>query len=150
MGIKVVANNKKAFHNYNIGDRWEAGMELMGTEVKAIRAGKVNLSDGWVDLTANGEAILNEIHISKYSHGNQMNHDEKRPRRLLLHRKEIIKLTRLVEEKGMAIVPIKIYMKGQWIKIEIAVGKGKKLHDKRESAKKKDADREISRAIRRG
>ncbi len=148
MGIKVISKNKKAFHDYEIGDRFEAGIELTGTEVKALRAGKVNLSDGWIDISSAGEAWLKEAHIGHYSHGNIMNHAEKRERRLLLNKRELVKLTRSMQEKGFSIVPIKIYFKGHYIKLEIALGKGKKSFDKRESAKKKDANREIARAMR--
>jgi SsrA-binding protein len=148
-GIKVVASNRKAFHEYTIGESWEAGLVLTGTEVKSVRAGKVNLSDGWVDIDGRGEAWLLEVHISPYSHGNLMNHPEKRSRKLLLQRKEIIKITHAIEAQGMSLVPIKIYMKGQRVKVEIALARGKKLHDKRDSQKKKDADREVSRAMRR-
>ncbi|MFW7379381.1 MAG: SsrA-binding protein SmpB [Oligoflexus sp.] len=148
MGIKVISKNKKAFHNYEIGDSMEAGIELLGTEVKALRAAKVNLGDGWVDIVNNSEAYLREVHIGHYSHGNIMNHEERRDRRLLLHKREIHKLIRAIDEKGYSVVPLKIYFKGRYIKIEIALGKGKKSYDKRESSKKKDANREISRALK--
>lgn len=148
MGIKVLASNKKAFHNYQITDRWEAGIVLQGTEVKSLRGGKANLTDGWVDFI-NDEAILMDVHISHYSHGNVMNHEETRPRKLLLSHKEIVRLQNLVAEKGFAILPLKIYFKDRWIKVEIGLGKGKKLHDKRESKKEKDAQRAIARAMKR-
>ena len=147
-GIKVISSNKKAFHEYNIGDKWEAGIELKGTEVKALRDGRVNLSDGWIDISGRSEAILKEVHIGHYTHGNIMNHAERRDRRLLLHRHEIDKLQSAVEEKGFSLVPIKIYFKGARIKIEIAVGRGKKQHDKRQASKEKDAKKEIARAMR--
>ncbi len=146
-GIKVIASNKKAFHEYTIGDKYEAGLSLQGTEVKALRDGRVNLSDGWVDLSEH-EAILREVHIGHYSHGNIMNHMERRPRRLLLHANEIAKLGRAVKEKGFSLVPLKIYFKGSYIKIEIGLGKGKKSHDKREASKEKDAKREIHRVMK--
>lgn len=148
MGIKVISKNKKAFHNFDIGDSFEAGIELVGTEVKALRGGKVNLGDGWIDINQNQEAVLKEAQIGHYSHGNIMNHEERRPRRLLLHRREIDKLERAVTEKGLSIVPLKIYFKGRYIKLEIALGKGKKAYDKRESSKKKDANKEIQRAMK--
>jgi len=148
-GITVVASNRKAFHEFTIGESWEAGLVLTGTEVKSVRAGKVNLSDGWIDIDGRGEAWLVEVHISPYSHGNIMNHPEKRARKLLLQRKEIIKITHAIEAQGMSIVPIKVYLKGQRVKVEIALARGKKLHDKRDSQKKKDADREVARAMRR-
>jgi len=148
MGIKVISKNRKAFHNYEVSDSFEAGIELRGTEVKALRAAKVNLGDGWVDIVNGSEAFLREVHIGHYSHGNIMNHDERRDRKLLLHKREIIKLTRAISEKGFSVVPLKIYFKGRFIKVEIALGKGKKGYDKRESSKQKDANREISRALK--
>ena len=148
MGIKIISKNRKAFHNYEVGDRWEAGIALLGTEVKALRATKVNLGDGWVDITQDGRAVLREVHIGQYDFGNRANHDERRPRPLLLHKKEIHKLSRAMSEKGFSIVPLKIYFKGRHIKVEIGLGKGKKAYDKRESSKKKDASREISRAMK--
>lgn len=147
MGIKVISKNRKAFHNFEIGDSYEAGIALLGTEVKALRAAKVNLTDGWIDIS-NGEAWLKDIHIGHYAQGNRHNHDESRNRRLLLKKKEISKLNRLISEKGYSIVPIKIYFKDSIIKVEIAIGKGKKLHDKRDAAKKKDAQKEIARAVK--
>lgn len=147
-GIKVISSNKKAFHNFEIGEKWEAGIALTGTEVKALRDGRVNLSDGWVDITDDLQAILMEVHIGHYSHGNIMNHAERRERRLLLHQKELVKLSRQVHERGLSVVPTKIYFRGRYIKLEIAIGRGKKSYDKRESAKTKDANREISRAMK--
>ena len=148
MGIKIISKNRKAFHNYEIGEKMEAGIELRGTEVKALRAAKVNLGDGWVDITRNTEAVLKDIRIGHYEFGNRQNHDENRPRRLLLHKRELIKLGRAVNEKGFSIVPLKIYFKGSYIKVEIGLGKGKKHYDKRESAKKKDANRDMARALK--
>lgn len=147
-GIKIIAKNKRAFFEYEILDTWEAGLQLQGTEVKSLRAGKVNLSDGWVDFQED-EAFLRDIHISPYSHGNLMNHEERRSRRLLLHRREIIRLMQQTEEKGMTVVPLKIYFKSSWIKVELGLGRGKKLHDKRDTTKKREADREIARAMKR-
>jgi SsrA-binding protein len=148
MSIKILSNNNRAYHEYFIDDKIEAGIALTGTEVKAARTGKVNLSDGWVEITDKGEAWLREVHISRYSHGNQMNHEEKRSRRLLLHRREIAKLAEKTQEKGLTVVPLKMYFKNQFIKVEIGVAKGKKLHDKRETSKKKEADRDMQRAMR--
>jgi len=148
MGIKVLVTNRKASHDYELMDRLEAGISLVGTEVKALRAGKANLTDGWVDVEQ-GEAILRDISIGHYSHGNQMNHQETRPRKLLLKKREIKKLQQKINEKGLTVIPIKLYFKEQFIKVEIALAKGKKLHDKRESEKTRDANREIHRAIRR-
>jgi SsrA-binding protein len=147
MGIKIIANNKKAFHEYEITEKLEAGVELQGTEVKSLRNGKVNLSDGWINIE-NEEAILKQVHISHYTHGNIFNHNETRERKLLLHKKEILKMERAIATKGLTLVPLKIYLKKGWVKIEIGLGKGKKLHDKRQSAKKKDADRQIARAMK--
>lgn len=147
MGIKIISNNKKAFHEYEIVEKLEAGIELKGTEVKSLRNGKVNLSDGWVSIDK-GEAILKQVHISHYSHGNIHNHLETRERKLLLHKKELIKLERSISTKGLTLVPLKIYLKKGWFKLEIGLGKGKKLHDKRQSQKKKDADRQIARALK--
>lgn len=145
--LKVISKNRRAFHEYEIGERLEAGLQLSGTEVKALRAGKVNLAEGWVDIE-NGEAWLKDTHIGHYSHGNIMNHFETRPRRLLLHKREIIKLTRSCTDKGLTIVPTEIYFSGSKIKLEIAVAKGKKSHDKRDATKKREADREIERAMK--
>ena len=147
MSIKVLVSNRKAFHEYTVEDKYESGIVMTGTEVKSLRAGKANINDGWVDVM-NSEAFLLEAHISHYEQGNRYNHIEKRPRKLLLHRAEINKITRKIEEKGYTIVPLKIYFKDNLIKVEIALAKGKKLHDKRDAAKKKDSDREMKRALR--
>jgi len=144
-GIKVISSNKKAFHNYEIGEKWEAGIALKGTEVKALRDGRVNLSDGWVNITDDLEAVLMEIQIGHYTFGNLMNHEERRNRKLLLHAQEIGKLAKAVKQKGLSVVPTKIYFKGSFVKVEIAIGRGKKTHDKRESIKEKDVKRELSR-----
>lgn len=148
MGIKVISKNKKAYHNYQIGDTFEAGIALVGTEVKALRAAKINLGEGWVDISNQEEAWLKDVHIGHYSHGNRQNHDETRPRRLLLKKYEIKRLARKLNEQGFALVPTKVYFKRSYIKVEIGLGKGKKLHDKRESSKAKDANREMSRALK--
>ena len=147
MGIKIISNNKKAFHEYEILEKFEAGIELVGTEVKSLRNGKVNLSEGWISLK-NSEALLKQVHISHYSHGNIFNHDETRDRRLLLHKKEIFKLDRATTSKGLSVVPLKLYLKKGWFKVEVGLGRGKKVHDKRQSAKKKDAQRQIERAMK--
>lgn len=147
-GIKVISTNKKAFHNYEIGEKWEAGIALKGTEVKALRDGRVNLSDGWVNITDDHEAILMEIQIGHYAFGNIMNHEERRNRKLLLHAQELTKISRAIKQKGLSVVPVKIYFKGSFVKVEIAIGRGKKAHDKRESNKEKDANREIARTMR--
>lgn len=147
MSIKIISKNRKAFHNYQIGDSLEAGIALQGTEVKALRAAKVNLQDGWVDIK-NGEAFLKDVHIGHYSHGNRQNHLETRTRKLLFHKRELEKLERQMSEKGFSLVPLKMYFKGRHIKVEIGLGKGKKHFDKRESSKQKDAKRQIDRAMR--
>lgn len=147
-GIKVIASNKSAFYEYEVVERYEAGIELTGTEVKSIRAGKVNLSDGWVGFSSAGEAWLKQVHISPYDQGNRFNHTENRERRLLLHRSEISKLVDAVERKGFTVVPLKIFLKGGWVKVEVAIARGKKLHDKRADSKEKTAVREMARALR--
>lgn len=147
MGIKIISSNKKAYHEFEIVEKVEAGIELKGTEVKAVRAGKVNLTEGWVGFSDKG-ASLKQVHIGHYSHGNIHNHLETRERQLLLHRREIDKLEKSVATKGLAVVPLKVYLKNGWVKVEIGLGKGKKLYDKRESAKSKDAQRQIDRAMK--
>ena len=128
-------------------DRYEAGISLLGTEVKSLRQGRGNLKDSWVDIEGN-EAFLREMHISHYSFANRQNHAEKRARKLLLKKREIAKLRQLTQERGLTVVPLNLYFKGIHIKVEIAVAKGKKLYDKRETAKRKQAEREINRAIK--
>ncbi len=147
-GIKIVVTNRKASHEYELGAKYEAGVVLKGTEVKAIRAGKINISDGWMAIDHKGEAILHDIQISHYSHGNIMNHEEKHPRKLLLSREEITKIGHLIEAKGLTVVPTQVYFKNGRVKIEIALAKGKKAHDKRQTDKTKDANREMARAMR--
>jgi SsrA-binding protein len=147
-GIKIIASNRKAFHEYAIGESWEAGIALVGTEVKSLRQGKCNLGEGWIDINA-WHATLREVQISPYTHGNIFNHLEKRPRALLLNKREIAKIARALEAQGMTCVPIKIYFRGQRVKVEIALAKGKKLHDKRESIKTKEANRSMERALKR-
>jgi SsrA-binding protein len=147
-GIKIIASNRRAYHDFTIGESWEAGIALTGTEVKSLRAGKCNLSDGWVDIDG-FIATLRDVHISHYTHGNIMNHDEKRPRQLLLNKKEMGKIQRAIEAEGMTCVATKIYLRGQRVKVEIALAKGKKLHDKRASNKEREANRSIQRALKR-
>ncbi|MEI6381054.1 MAG: SsrA-binding protein SmpB [Cyanobacteriota bacterium ELA615] len=147
--IKIISDNRKARYLYEILETYEAGIELLGTEVKSIRAGKVNLADGYA-LIRKGEACLLNVHISPYEgSGAYFNHDPRRTRKLLLHRKEINKLIGLVEQKGLTLVPLKMYFKDSWIKLSIAVGRGKKLHDKREDIKRRDDQREMARAMKR-
>jgi SsrA-binding protein len=146
--IKEIANNKKARFEYTIIDKYEAGIMLVGTEVKAIRDGKCSIGDGYV-VEENNELFVKNINISEYKHGNINNHDPLRKRKLLLHKNEIIKLIRAIKEKGITIIPLRIYFKNSLIKIEIAVCKGKKLFDKRENIKDRDSKRDIEREIKR-
>ncbi|MDO3376558.1 SsrA-binding protein SmpB [Geoalkalibacter halelectricus] len=147
MGIKIIATNKKAYHDYFIDEVYEAGLVLTGTEVKSLRLGKVNLKEAFCRIK-NGEAFINNMNISPYEQGNRENHDPTRERKLLLHREEIAKLTRKVDERGLTLVPTKIYFKDSRAKLEIGVGRGKKLHDKRETLKEKQHSRETARALR--
>jgi SsrA-binding protein len=147
MEEKVASLNRQAFHNYHILETFEAGIVLLGTEIKSIREGKVNLKDSY-GLVKNGEVWLLNCHISPYSHGNRMNHDPLRTRKLLLHRTEIRKLVGKTTERGMTLVPIKIYFQNGKAKCEIALAKGKKLFDKRETEKRKTAERETRQAIK--
>lgn len=148
MGIKVVATNKKAYHDYFVDEVFEAGLVLTGTEVKSLRDGKANLRDSFCRIK-DGEVFVDNLHISPYEHGNRENPDPTRRRKLLLHRTEIDKLRRRVEEKGFSLVPTKIYFKGGRAKLEIGLARGKKLHDKRETLKRKEADREMAKALKR-
>ena len=146
---KVVADNRQVRFRYEILETYEAGIELKGTEVKSIREGKVNLRDGYA-LIRNGEALLLNVHISPYqSSSDYFNHDPRRTRRLLLHRQEIRKLIGKVEQEGLTLVPLKMYLKRGFVKITSALGKGKKLHDKRETLKQRQDKREMERAIKR-
>lgn len=146
-GIKVVAQNKRARHDYHIEETMEAGLVLTGTEIKSIRAGKVQLKDSFARIQQ-GEVFLHNMHISPYEQGNRYNHDPLRTRKLLLQRRQINKLIGLTKEKGYALVPLKLYLKNGFAKLDLALGKGKKLYDKRETLKKRDADREAQRALR--
>ncbi|MBY6271332.1 MAG: SsrA-binding protein SmpB [Caldibacillus debilis] len=144
---KVIAQNKKAHHDYFIEETYEAGIVLQGTEIKSIRAGKVNLKDSYAKIE-NGEVFLHQMHISPYEQGNRFNHDPLRTRKLLLHRKEINKLIGLTKEQGYSLVPLKIYLKNGFAKITLALAKGKKKYDKREELKKREAKRDIERAFK--
>ena len=146
--IKILSDNRKARHDYHLMDRYEAGIALAGTEVKSARAGKVQLRDGFAEI-AGGEAWLVNVHIGHYSHGNIQNHDVERRRKLLLHRREIDKLTGKTREKGLTLIPTKVYLKGDKIKVELALAKGKQAHDKREAIKKREQDAEAKAAMRR-
>ena len=144
---KIFHSNRKAAHDYHLLDRYEAGLVLQGTEVKAIRNGNVNLKDSFAQIR-NGEAWLINCHISPYEYGNRQNHDPLRSRKLLLHQQEIRKLIGKVEEKGLTLIPTKIYLKKGRIKCEVALAKGKKLYDKRETERRKEADRDARKAIK--
>jgi SsrA-binding protein len=148
-GEKLIASNKKALHDYFVLQKLEAGVSLTGTEVKALREGAANLKDSYV-LVKNGEAWLLGTHISPYAHGNRENHDPERTRKLLLHKREIEKLHEQVTEKGLTVVPLRLYFVGAKVKAEIAVVRGKKLFDKRETEKRREADRETAAAIKAG
>ena len=147
MGIKVIANNKKAYHEYSVDEVFEAGLCLQGTEVKSVRMGQVSLKEAYCRIR-NGEVFLENMNISPYEQGNRENHDPLRSRKLLLNRIEIDKLSKKVDEKGLTLVPTKIYFKDSRAKLEIGVCRGKKLYDKRETLKRKQADREANRAVR--
>lgn len=141
---KLIANNKKAYHDYFILDNYETGISLAGTEVKSLRMGKCSIKEAFVRIE-NGEVFIYGMHISPYEKGNIFNKDPLRPRKLLLHRSEINKLLGKTKEKGIAIVPLKVYFKGSLVKVEIGPAKGKKLYDKRQDIAKKDQQREASR-----
>ncbi len=145
--IKLLAQNKKAYHDYFIEDTYECGIELVGTEVKSMRAGGVNLKDSYAGLR-NGEVILHNMHVSPYEKGNIFNRDPLRERKLLLHKYEIRKLIGKTKETGYSLVPLKVYLKGSRIKIELALVKGKKLYDKRDAIADRDAKRQIDRKIK--
>jgi len=147
-GIKQVASNKKAFHDYFVLDRFEAGIELSGTEVKSIRQGKLNLKDSYC-IIKDGELFIRGMHISPYEKGNIFNRDPVRPRRLLMHKREIMRLHGSVMRDGMALIPLSIYFKNSLVKVEIGLCKGKKLYDKRQADAERAAKRDIDRAIRR-
>jgi SsrA-binding protein len=147
-GIKIVSDNRQARFLYEILETYEAGIELFGTEVKSIRAGKANLRDGFA-LVRNGEVFLLNVHISPHHTTSQVfNHDPRRTRKLLLHRDQIRKLTGKVEQQGLTLVPLKMYLKRGWIKIDLALVRGKKLHDKREDVKRRDDQRDMQRALK--
>ncbi|HME06541.1 MAG TPA: SsrA-binding protein SmpB [Bryobacteraceae bacterium] len=147
-GFKILSDNRQAGYNYHLFDRYEAGLVLSGTEVKAAKSGRVQLKESFAEVVGN-EAWLLNAHISEYSHGNRENHEPVRRRKLLLHRQEIDKLMGQTREKGLTLVPTRMYLKNGRIKIEIAVGKGKKLHDKRETLRKREMDAEARAAMNR-
>lgn len=143
-GKKLIANNKKAYHEYFLEERYEAGVELHGTEVKALRMGKCSVKEAFVRIE-NGEVIIYQMHIAPYEKGNIFNRDPLRPKKLLLHKEEIRKLQGKIAEKGYTLVPVEVYFKGSRVKVEIALAKGKKLYDKRADIAKKDMRREAER-----
>ncbi len=146
-GIKPVAQNKKAYHEYFVLEKLEAGIELFGTEVKSLRAGKVNLKDSWCSIK-DGEIFVNGMHISPYEQGNIFNRDPMRVKKLLLHKKEIRQLFAKTKQEGLTVIPLSLYFKNGRAKLEIGLCKGKKLYDKREVAAKKEAERKIERNLR--
>ena len=146
-GIKQVASNRKAYHDYFILDRYEAGIELCGTEVKSIRAGTLNLKDSYCTVK-NGELFVRGMHISPYEKGNIFNRDPDRVRRLLMHKREILKLNAKVMQEGVALIPLSVYFKDSRVKVEVGLCKGKKLYDKRESDAKRQAARDIDRQMK--
>ena len=146
-GVKKIADNRKAFHDYFVLERFEAGIELAGTEVKSIRAGQVNLKDSFCTVK-DGELFARGLHISPYEHGNIFNRDPMRPKRLLMHKREILKLQSRVMQDGVALIPLSLYFKDSRVKMELGLCKGKKLHDKRDSEADREAKRDIDRAMK--
>lgn len=145
--IKTIAENRKAFHEYFVDESLEAGIELTGTEVKAIRKGGVNLKDAWCSVVE-GEMFVNGMHISPYEQGNIFNRDPLRVRRLLLHKKEIMRLYGLTKQQGLTLIPLSLYFKGSRVKVQVGLCRGKKLYDKREDAARRDMKREAERALK--
>lgn len=146
MQKKIVSTNKKAFHDFLIFEKYTAGLVLTGTEVKSIRKGSVNLRDSFAKIE-DMEMFLYNAHIGQYEQGNRFNHEEKRVRKLLLNKKEILKMLGKIKQENYTIVPLELYFSGRWVKLEIALAKGKKLYDKRETLKKKDIERNLSRLV---
>ena len=144
---KTIAQNKKAHHDYFVLESYEAGIELCGTEVKSLRAGRVNLKDSWCNII-DGEIFVNGMHISPYDHGNVFNKDPMRVRRLLMHKKEILKLFGTLQQQGLSLIPISLYFKGSKVKMQVGLCKGKKLYDKRATMAERDAKRNIYRALK--
>ncbi len=144
---KTIANNKKAYHDYFVLESYEAGIELCGTEVKSLRAGRVNLKDSWCNIVE-GEIFINGMHISPYEQGNIFNRDPMRVRKLLMHKREILKLFGTLQQQGLSLIPLSLYLKGSRVKVQIGLCKGKKLYDKRASIAQRDANRNIERALK--
>lgn len=147
-GRKIIASNRKAYHDYFVTETYEAGIELVGTEVKSIRAGQVNLKDSWCDIEKSGQLFIKGMHVSPYEYGNIFNRDPLRPRRLLMHKREIMKLGGDIAKQGYTLIPLSLYFSGSHIKLELGLCKGKKLYDKRDAAAKRDAGRDIDRAMK--
>jgi len=147
LSVKVVCQNKKAAHEYFITERYEAGLVLTGSEVKSLRQGKATLADGYAQVVGN-EVLLYNVHISPYSHTHHEEQDPTRTRKVLFHRQEIRRLIGKIQEKGLTLIPTKIYFKNGWVKVELALAKGKKLYDKRESIKRREEEREIAKRYR--
>lgn len=145
--VKSIATNRKAFHDYFVEDRYEAGMALTGTEIKSVRAGRINLSDGFVQVRG-GEAWLLNVHIAPYDFGNRENHEPRRERKLLLHRQEIRRLQSRITERGWTAVPLRVYLKAGRAKVEVALVRGKRQYDKRDAVAERDADRELRRVLK--
>ena len=147
-GIKLVANNKKAYHDYFIDDTYECGIELFGTEVKSVRMGHASIKEAFVRIEKDGQVWVHGMHISPYEKGNIFNRDPLRSRKLLMHKQEIRRLFGKIREKGFTLVPLKVYLKGSLVKVEIGLARGKKLYDKRQDIAKKDAKRDMERAFK--
>lgn len=145
---KTIAQNKKARHDYFVVESYEAGIELVGTEVKSMRAGNVNLKEAWCGISQNNELFINQMHVSPYEHGNIFNVDPMRVRKLLMHKKEIFQLNQRVKQEGLTLIPLSLYFKNSTIKVQLGLCKGKKNYDKRETIAKRDAQRDIDRAMK--
>ena len=144
---KTITTNKKAYHEYFVIESFECGIALSGTEIKSVRNGGVNLKEAWCSVD-NGEMIIKQMHISPYDYGNVFNHDPKRNRKLLMHKREIMRLLGEVKQQGLTLVPLSLYFKGSLVKVQLGLCKGKQLHDKRQTAAKRDANRAIERALK--
>ena len=145
--IKILAQNRQAYHEYFVEEEMEAGIELCGTEVKSIRQGTLNLKDAWCGIK-DGQLLVNQLHISPYDHGNRYNPDPRRVRRLLMHRREIMRMLGKVKQDGYSLIPLSVYLKGSLVKVKLGLCKGKKLYDKRQTEANKDAKRQIERAMK--
>lgn len=146
-GVKIIAKNPKAYHEYFVVEKYEAGIELFGTEVKSVRSGNISLKEAWCGVQ-DGELFLKQMHIAPYAQGSFSNRDPMRPKKLLMHKKEIMTLMGKTQQAGYALVPLSVYFRGSRVKVEIALAKGKKLHDKRASEAAKDAKRQMDRAMK--